>query len=229
LIEVNLLPDGKKRTSRGGGIKFSLPKMGNLPTDPYTMAAVASGLLSAALVAWLFLGVRADLEEVMVQEDEALQDSIRLAETIERTNALIARRDSISARVEIIQQIDAQRYVWPHILDEIGRALPDYTWMTEIVQTSGGSPLQFRIAGQAGSLFAVTNFMENLERSPFFRGVKLLRTEQAASAGSQSDIVNVFEFTLSFEPPPLEELETVPLFTNDVGPDGEEPSDDGED
>ena len=37
-------------------------------------------------------------------------------------------------------QIDSDRYVWPHLLDEVSRNLPSYTWLTSL--TSQKSRLQ---------------------------------------------------------------------------------------
>lgn len=224
MIEVNLLPGGKKRASKGRGISlkgFSLPSFGkggakfSMPGDPYQVGAAAAGVISLAVIAWLFLGVGSDREEVQVSLDAAVQDSVRFANLIERSNQLTARRDSIGQRVAIIQQIDAGRYTWPHVLDEIARALPDYTWLHEILQAQV-DPLQVRLNGRAGSTFAITNFMRNLEASPFFRGVVIERTEQAPSEQDPSSIIYVFELLVTYEPPPLEELETVPLFENEV-------------
>lgn len=218
MIEVNLLPGGKKRSSRGRGFSLSglsLPKLrgggGGLPGDPYILGAVVAGLVSVGVMAWLFMGVRADREEVDVGLAEAVQDSVRFADIIERTNQLTARRDSIAERVAIIQEIDAGRYTWPHIMDEIGRAIPDYTWLTEIAQVQA-DPLQIRISGQAGSNFAITRFMRALEASRFLREVNLERTEQSVSQESPGDLIYLFELTATYDAPPLDELETVPLF-----------------
>lgn len=226
MIEVNLLPGGKKRTSKGRGISLkglSLPSFGkggggggfSLPGDPYQLGAGAAGVVSLLVIGWLFVGVRAAREEVQVALDAAVQDSVRFAHLIQRTNQLTARRDSIGQRVAIIQEIDQGRYVWPHILDEVARALPDYTWLHEILQVQE-DPLQIRINGRAGSNFAITNFMRNLEASPFLRGVQIERTEQAPSEQNPNLIVNVFELLVTFEAPPMEELETVPLFEGDL-------------
>ena len=227
MIEVNLLPGGKKRTSKGRGISlkgFSLPSFGkgggggggfSMPGDPYQLGAAAAGVVSVVVIGWLFLGVRSDREEVQVSVDAAVQDSMRFADLIQRTNQLTARRDSIGQRVAIIQKIDAGRYIWPHVLDEVARALPDYTWLQTLLQVQA-DPIQIRIGGRAGSNFAITTFMRNLEASPFFRGVVLERTEQAPSEEDPSEIVYQFELLFTFEPPPLEELETVPLFEGDV-------------
>jgi len=100
-------------------------------------------------------------------------------------------------------------------LDEVATALPEYTWLREVTQLQT-DPLQVRIGGQAGSNFAITNFMRNLEASPFLREVTLERTEQALSEADQSDIIYMFELTATFDPPPLDELQTVPLFDNEL-------------
>jgi Tfp pilus assembly protein PilN len=221
LIEVNLLPSGKKRSSRGrgfsptGGLPSLKPGAGGFPGDPYTVFAIVASVLSVLVMVWLFFGVRSDREETQVLLDQAVQDSIRFADLIERTNQLTARRDSIAQRVSIIQEIDAGRYIWPHILDEVSRALPDYTWLREITQL-GEDPLELRIGGRAGSMFAITGFMRNLEASPFLRAVQMERAEQTQSEEDEQDIVYVFEFLVNYEQPPLDMLETVPLFENEM-------------
>lgn len=172
-----------------------------------------------ALSAFLYLTTVGTHGELIVSLDEAVSDSSRYADLIQKNDALIARRDSIAQRVAIIQEIDGDRYTWPHILDEVARALPDYTWLTELIQVSGGDPLEIRIAGRAGNNFAVTQFMENLEASLFIRGVSLISTEQTIESVSGIDrIVNQFSLEAEFERPPVELLETVPLF--DAGPEG---------
>lgn len=222
MIEVNLLPGGKKRSSRGRGFSFSLPKLGGggggggggLPTDPYYLFAGGAGIAAIAIMAWLFLGISSASEEVQVQIDEAVADSVRFADIIERTDQLISRRDSIAQRVAIIQEIDAGRFVWPHILDELASAMPDYVWFSEVIQTSGGMPIELRMSGQAGSNPAITRFLRNLEASRFLRNVDLERSEQVVAPSG--DIVYEFELVMTFEPPTMDELETVPLFDSDL-------------
>ena len=48
-------------------------------------------------------------------------------------------RDSLLAQIGVIRDVDRDRYVWPHVLDEVAQALPAYTWLTEVVaQAAGG-------------------------------------------------------------------------------------------
>ncbi len=169
--------------------------------------------------AFLYLTTSNRVEELTVRTEAAVADSIRYFDLIQQNDALNARRDSIAQRVNIIQEIDEDRYVWPHVMDEVARALPDYTWLQEVLQVSGAEPIRFRIGGQAGNNFAVTQFMENLEASLFIRNVSLVSTEQqVVTQGGIDRLVNRFELEAEYERPPPESLETVPLFT--PGPSG---------
>ena len=220
MIEVNLLPGGKKRAARRPTLSLKLPTVEGVPRDPWVLGSAAVVILALAVSAYLYLTTSNRREELTVSIEAAVADSARYFDLIQQNTALNARRDSIAQRVGIIQEIDGDRYVWPHIMDEVARALPDYTWLQELLQVSPGEPLVFRIVGQAGNNFAVTQFMENLELSAFIRNVELVSTEQeVVAAGGINRIVNRFELEAEYERPPPELLETVPLFA--PGPSGQ--------
>lgn len=219
MIEVNLLPGGKKRAAKGRGLSFKLPTVEAFPKDRWILGSGLVVLVVVVLSGFLYVTTSNRQEELLVRIDAAVADSARYFDLIQQNNALNARRDSIAQRVDIIQEIDGDRYVWPHIMDEVARALPDYTWLLEILQVSGGEPLRFRVVGQAGNNFAVTQFMENLEASLFVRNVDLVSTEQQViTRGGINRLVNRFELEAEYERPPPELLETVPLL--DSGPSG---------
>jgi Tfp pilus assembly protein PilN len=227
VIEVNLLPGGRKQSARRRRLTLSLPRLKrgdsrpSIPrVDPWTSGAAAAVIIALLGSGWLALGVAGEVEELEMQVEVALRDSIRLADVMERSSTLQARRDSIAERVAVIQEIDGARYVWPHLMDEVARALPDYTWMVRLLQISRGEQVLFRLEGRAGTYFALTSFMENLEASPFIRGVRLLSSEQTPVTGEGGVTQLVYEFVLeasSADPPP-EIIETVPLFGPSVLP-----------
>jgi Tfp pilus assembly protein PilN len=222
VIEVNLLPGGRKRASRGGGFSLKLPQLSlgggaGEGVDRYVAFFAVAAAIALGYVAWSFMGVRSENEELEVRLEQQRQDSIRFTALIEQTNQLTSRRDLLAQRVEIIQQIDAARYTWAHILDEIASAVPDYLWLTQIVYASE-SPLTLRIGGRAGSTFAVTNFMRRLEASRFLRGVEMQSMQLQPSEANQAELVQVFELQAVYEAPPLDELETVPLFDDRAAP-----------
>ena len=179
------------------------------------MGAAIAVVIALVGSSWLFFSVSGEAEELEIQVEAAVRDSLRLANIIAQSGLLQARSDSIAERVEVIQEIDRGRYMWPHLMDEVARALPDYLWLTRMFQISlDGTPV-FQIEGQAGTYFALTSLMENLEVSPFIGGVQLIASEQVSLiVGDSPGERLLYEFILeaSAEPAPPEIIETVPLF-----------------
>ena len=221
MIEVNLLPGGKKGTTgRLSGLR--LPSLGSLRQrgggggsglgrDPYMLFAIVAVVIGVGYMGWAFLSVRGEAEDLNVQLEEQRQDSILRAATIAAANQLQARGDSIARRVQIIQEIDQGRYVWSHLLDEVAAAVPDYTWLREVLQQTS-NPVTVRVAGRAGSIFAITQFMRRLEASRFLHTVRMENTQQIPSEENPDDLVYLFELVVAYESPPIDELETLPLF-----------------
>jgi len=213
VIEVNLLPGGKKRASSGPSFSFEMPEIGGLPTDRWVLGASAIVIVLLAVTGYLYFDVSGAHEETQLAVEDAARDSARYADLIEQAENLRAQRDSIAERVAIIQEIDRDRYVWPHLMDEVARALPDFTWLRNLTQVSLGQDLQIRLDGMAGNNFALTRFMENLEASPYIRGVTLISTELSVqSGGGVSRTVSQFTLEATYEEPPQDLKETVPLF-----------------
>ena len=155
-------------------------------------------------------------EDVAVALADAIQDSLNYADLIQRNATLEARRDTVAEKVNIIQEIDALRYVWPHLLDEVARALPDYTWLTQVIQVSVGETVDFQVRGMAGNNQAMTTFWRQLEESPFIRSVQLVQSEQVVQATGQ--LVYAFQLDCVYGRPSLDVLETIPLFGVDGSP-----------
>ncbi len=218
MIEVNLNPGAARRPTRrkagfslGGGRKLGAAKP-RQPIDRWGLFAVLGWVVLVAGAGWMFMSARARMDELDIAIERAVRDSAHYAAVIASTERLQARRDSIAHRLQLIQEIDAGRYVWSHILDEIGRALPAYTWLTSVAHTSEGPPVAFRIQGRAGNTFALTQFMKDLEASPFIRGVTIVSTQLI---NEKEKVVQSFILDATYETPPPDRIETVPLFASE--------------
>ena len=84
MIEVNLIPGGKKRPSRMPTASLTLPTLGGLPSDRWTLGAAAVSVAALGWIVVLFLGVRDDRAETQVALDAAVQDSLRFTDLIAR-------------------------------------------------------------------------------------------------------------------------------------------------
>ncbi|WP_373060653.1 PilN domain-containing protein [Gemmatimonas sp.] len=136
MLQINLLP-GSKKTSRGAGsLAGSIGAIGASVRDPWLVGAAGSVIVACAAVGLLFSAQNARAGEVTDKVDRAVRDSTRYAKVLDARRKLIAERDSVQRQLQIIRTIDENRYNWAHILDELSRALPAYTWLTTLEQTS---------------------------------------------------------------------------------------------
>jgi len=154
MIEINLLPgQTPKKGARGGaGVDLggAAAAIGASVKDPWLIGAIASVLVAGLIVAGLYWYQRGVTSKLNEQLQVALQDSSRYTGVIKEKHRAEAERDSVVRQVELIKSFDNKRFVWPHIMDEVSRALPPYTWITSIVQTNmGGSGALPNQAAQA--------------------------------------------------------------------------------
>jgi Tfp pilus assembly protein PilN len=139
MIEINLLPgSGKKARGKSSGIAFGGALSGIIAQvkDPYLMGAAAVVILAAVATVGLW-GLQQSTQSRLERElQTAVQDSIRFGLMIQERRKVIAQRDEVLGQLSMIKTIDDNRFTWPHIMDEVSRALPPYTWLTSMAQTS---------------------------------------------------------------------------------------------
>lgn len=136
MININLLPGANKSAS---GSKFSFGALGSIKDqvkDPWMLGASGAVVVAIAVVGLLFTGQQARASEVAERLERAQKDSTRFSSVLSARRKIVAERDSVQRQLGIIRSIDDARYQWAHILDEVSRALPAYTWLTVIEQTS---------------------------------------------------------------------------------------------
>lgn len=212
MLEINLVPGATRRSSRrrlprlgGGGLSLKLPK-----ADRAKLLMVGSVVLAAALIAFLHISTSARLDELRTEQQAAQRDSARFAQMKAQGDSLRQQETVISQKLAVIQEIDAGRYVWGHILDESSRALPPYVWLVNLTDAaSDGEYPRVRIEGRAGNYFALGRYIQQLNQSPFLRDVRLLSSSQTRA---DERTVYAFILELAYEEPPPDVIQTVPLF-----------------
>ena len=218
MINVNLKPGATRKAAKSKMPQLSigsLPQV-KLPDFDRMMAfIIGAWVLGPALVGFMFFGTRARKSELDTNIAAALADSAKYTQLIAANKTLLARRDTIAMKVNAIQEIDGGRYIWSHVMDELSRALPPYTWLTRITSmpadTTESLP-RFSLEGRAQNNFALSQYMTQLESSPFIRAVRLTSNELIRE---REKLVYAFGLEASYENPPPDVIETVPLFAKE--------------
>jgi Tfp pilus assembly protein PilN len=225
MIHINLLPGARRKKSAAQGMSIDtgalLERLRGRYDDPWLLIAVAGVVLGLAGVGFMWWSQGTTVAELAERERVALQDSTRYASVLAQRAAAEAQRDSILRQIAVISAIDGDRFVWPHIMDEVARALPTYTWLRQIQQSSqsavaspeamaaGGPPvINIRITAYTVDLQAVTIFMKNLEASPFLQNITLSLSESASVEGKD---VHSFQLDLQYQQPDSTVVQRVPF------------------
>jgi len=235
MIEINLLPGaGKKARGKAVGpdVGSKVASEPPLLKEPYLILCVVSLLLSGGVIGFMYTQQDAKGQDLTATEQKQVQDSTRYAAVLREKKKAETQRDSVMHQLNIIKTIDNNRFVWPHVMDEISRAMPAYTWLTALEQTSAvtvvGSvdttkkskkakaemedepapKLTFRVTGNTVDIQALTRFMKLLEASPFIQNVQLEKSDIALVDGK-----DVTEFSLSaeYQTPDSTAIRTIPL------------------
>jgi Tfp pilus assembly protein PilN len=241
MIEINLLPGaGKKKAAARKSFELGsmLSGLSGRARDKFMIAAVASVVVAVAAVGVLYLTQTRKESELNDRRDRAVRDSTRYANLLKDRYHAEATRDTLLRQVNIIRSLDEDRFVWPHIMDEVSRALPQYTWLASLgfIGTPQGSnnvvitpktdtskkgkahkrldteipkdDVQIRLVGRTVDIQALTRYMRDLEASPFLSNVVLERSEPAVDNGKD---VTQFQLTIDYSRPDTTLLHRVPL------------------
>jgi len=141
MIEINLLPSaGKKKATRRKSVDLSAIAAGASGKfrDKFLIGSVIAVVAGIGTGAGLYTQQMARESELTERKDRAVRDSTRYATFLKDRYRAEAVRDTLLREVNIIRSLDDDRFVWPHVLDEVSRALPQYTWLTTLAFT--GAP-----------------------------------------------------------------------------------------
>ena len=187
MITINLRP-GVKRAKSSASFAGSLATLKSLPAkvkDPWPMLAIGVWVAVLGFLAWVGIGSATTLNRVETQLIAARSENVRFRALIAERRRAEAAKDSVITQIATIRAVDGDRYVWPHILDEVTRAMPGYTWLTDlsaivpaVVDSSATvpPPVGVQLNGKTMDIQGFTAFMRQLEDSPWLRDVTLIST-----------------------------------------------------
>ena len=232
MIEINLLPGKKKKAAAGAGFRLALPDFQGLIAtikNPwlFVVSAAAIIVVGGGLLAFIAYSTRLRVLNSKLADVQA--EKRRFDAVIAQKRQSEKIRDSLVAEINIIRGIDADRYVWPHVLDQITKALPPYTWLTGVsvaggggvapgtpgftaapggVDSTGAPQVRVWITGSTVDIQAYTTFLRQLAASPWLIDVTPATTSTVVEADRP---VTAFNVAVRYRVADSVYIRTVPL------------------
>lgn len=221
MITVNLKPGLKRKRPGGGGreVLGKLKEIGSRVKDPMLLGATAACIGVVLWLSWALISANTQLSRLGPRLEQAREEQRRFDNLLKQKRRAEAIRDSLLRQIATIRGVDGDRYVWPHILDEVSKALPPYTWLTSIApqgqlavvaDTADTShrPMVFRVEGRTMDLQAYTRFLRQLEASPWLQDVA---PQSAQTIVEKERPVTQFTLLATFRKADSAYIRTVPL------------------
>ncbi|HEX6090979.1 MAG TPA: PilN domain-containing protein [Gemmatimonadales bacterium] len=226
MITINLRP-GQKRKRAGNPLKDvgeRFRALGTRVRDPLLIGAAAVWVIVAGFLAVSWFMTQRELSALEPRIEQARAEHTRFKTFLAQKRKQELIRDSLVAQIGVIRSVDGDRYVWPHILDEIARALPAYTWLTNVAVEAANvvntavtdttavdtapPALQFRVEGRTVDMQAYTRFLRQLESSPWIEEVMAV---EAKTVVEKERPVTAFTIRATFTRADSAYIRTVPL------------------
>jgi len=195
MITVNLRPGRRRKRS---GLSFNFKGMldgfrglGTKVKDPLLLGAVAGWVCVLGFLGFVYLNNVRQLYTLEPRLEQARGEHKRFKAFIADKRRQEKIRDSLLAQITVIRNVDGDRYVWAHLLDEVTKALPAYTWLVDLGTSAPAAAapastprtpadsladtmppaLVFQLNGRTIDIQAYTRFLRQLEASPWIKDV----------------------------------------------------------
>ena len=229
MITINLKPGVRRQVQKGpafGGIQERIKGLGTGIKEPWLAFAVGAWALVLIGLGGLFLRSSSQLSSLVPKLEETQAEQRRYEGFLLEKRRAERVRDSVLAQIGTISAVDRDRYLWPHILDEVANAVPDFTWLVEVAQVGTGTPgttadstgagvapPAVRIVGLTNDLQNYTAFLRRLEASPWLSDVMAV---DAKTVVMSNRALTRFTLQASYSRADSTQIRTVPILESVV-------------
>lgn len=196
MIRINLLTVESARPKRKKRVAIDL-------AQKVPIACSLILVLTGVGLGWWYWSLQQEFAQLQQEIATAESETIRLRNQIGQVRNLDSRKTQLMQRVNLIETLRRGQSGPVHLLDEISKALPEMLWLTTLTQQALPSN-EVTIEGRCVNLTSVSDFIANLQSSPYFRGVDLgeTSTEQPSQAPGAPQIeLTKFTIKATFAPP----------------------------
>jgi type IV pilus assembly protein PilN len=155
MIRINLLAVERTTKTRGSLIPAA---------HRVTIGASLILIGTALLVGWWFWSLHSTSRQVDEDITRAEVESQQLRSVLSQVQKFESQKAQLQQRVTLIEQLRRGQSGPVHMVDEVSKAVPDRTWLTELAQKGD----ELTISGMTASLTGVSDFVSNLGVSAWF-------------------------------------------------------------
>ena len=153
-------------------------------------------VLTVALLGWRFWALREQQAEVARQIEASTREEQRLQEILKQVQDFENRRKVLESRVALIDELRKGQTAPVHMIDQVSKALPEMTWLTNIQQ----SGYTLTVQGRCLTLTSLSDFVGNLEASHYFmRPVEIIESSVVAAEGGKGPELIQFTIRATFQ------------------------------
>jgi type IV pilus assembly protein PilN len=151
-------------------------------------------LLTGAALGWRYWSLGQQAAQIEADIEAANREEQRLQEILRQVREFEARKTLLQARVDLIDELRKGQNAPVHMIDQVSRALPEMTWLTNIQQAPNGYTLTMQ--GRCLTLTSLSDFIGNLEGSRYFiRPVEIVESA-VVPGGQDGKVPDLISFTI---------------------------------
>jgi len=182
MIRINLLVERRLVKAASKGFQ---------PEQQVTLIGALLLVVALGGVGWRYWALGQQQAELAREVAAAQREEVRLAEILKQVQEFEARKQQLEQRVGLIDELRKGQNAPVHMIDQISRALPDMTWLTNVKQEGYALTIQ----GRCLTLTSLSDFVGNLEASRYFvRPVEIVDSEVVSGDGKTTP--DLIQFTV---------------------------------
>jgi len=178
MIRINLLAVERERGAKKRAVMIPA-------AHRVTIAASFILIGTGLLIGWWFWSLR----QTSIGIDDAITrgelETQQLRTVLAQVQKFAASKAELQQRVTLIEQLRKGQAAPVHVLDEVSKAVPDRLWLTEMKEE--GDVLT--LSGMTTSLTGVSDFVGNLQSSPWFKKSVDIIDTQAEPNQKSGDLI----------------------------------------
>jgi type IV pilus assembly protein PilN len=179
MIRINLIAGEREKPKRRAGVPFDL---GQKVTLVCSLILVATALG----IGWWWWALDREQARLTTETADAEREAARLKTILSQVATFDKQKQQLTDRVKLIEELRKGQSGAVHMVDELGKAVPEMLWLTDLKQDGG----ELTLNGRCTTLTSLSDFVANLEHSMYFRRpVEILDSQVESGPGTASELI----------------------------------------